>query len=465
MRRVGHRGEWRHVHCVGIGGAGISAIARVLLERGVQVSGSDLRMSPVARALVDDGAVVFIGHDAAHVEDADALLISSAIPPDNPEVLEARRRGIPVFKRAEFLGQLMADKVGIAVAGTHGKTTTTAMIAWTLIQAGLDPTFIVGGVIAALNTNARAGEGPHFVIEADEYDYMFLGLKPTIAAVTHLEHDHPDCFPTFADMETAFAAFLDLVPDDGLIVGCGDHRPVAELLARQRSVEVQRCGLGMENDWYALEVWPNPLGGHDFEVVRRGKDWGCARLRVPGLHNVQNSLIAIAIADHLGVEPRTICHALATFTGVGRRFQVLGRVGGLTVVDDYGHHPTEIRATLAAARARYGRLPLWAVFQPHTYSRLKALWDDFLRCFALADHVVVLDIYAARESDTLGVSAADLAAQMVHLDVHHIADFDDAANYIVANAEPEAVVITLSAGDGNQVGMRVLELAEDVRGR
>ncbi len=465
MWRVERKGELKRVHCVGIGGAGISAIARVLLERGVEVTGSDLRMSPVARALVNDGAVVFIGHDASHVEDVDALLVSSAIPPDNPEVLEAQRRGIPVFKRAGFLGQLMADKVGIAVAGTHGKTTTTAMIAWTLVQARLDPTFIVGGVIAAMNTNARAGAGPHFVIEADEYDYMFLGLKPTVAVITHLEHDHPDCFPTLADMEAAFDAFLDLVPPDGLIVGCGDHRPVAALLSRRRGVVVQRCGLGLENDWYALEVWPNPLGGHDFEVVQRGEDWGCVRLRVPGLHNVQNALLAIAVADHLGVEPRTICHALATFTGVGRRFQVLGRAGGLTVVDDYAHHPTEIRATLAAARARYGQLPLWAVFQPHTYSRLKALWDDFLRCFAQADHVVVLDVYAARESDTLGVSAGELAAQMSHPDARHIAGFDDAARYIVANAEPEAVVITLSAGDGNQVGVRVLELAEDMRWR
>ncbi len=439
----------------------------MLLEQGYQVTGSDLRLSLVAETLANSGAVVFTGHDASNLGDADTVLVSSAIPDDNLEVVEARRRGLPVFKRAEFLGHLTADKTGIAVAGTHGKTTTTSMIVWILTQADLDPTFIVGGVIQSLGTNARAGRGSHFVIEADEYDHMFLGLRPTVAAITHLEHDHPDCFPTFDKMRAAFGQFVDLVPPDGLIVGCGDHLAVAALLKRThgaadahacvgRRPMVQTCGLGLQNDWQALQVAPNSVGGHDFEISRMGERWGRVRLRVPGIHNVQNATIALAIADWLDVDRKTVCRALETFSGVGRRFEVCGQVDGITVVDDYGHHPTEIRATLAAARARYGERPLWAVFQPHTYSRLKALWDDFTTCFTLADHVIVLDVYAAREIDTLGLSAADLVTQMEHPDARHIADFGGAADHIVSHAEPSAVIITLSAGDGNQVGVQVL---------
>ena len=447
----------QNIHCIGIGGIGISAIARVLLEKGYRVTGCDLALSPVAEALAEQGVTVSAGHAPSHLDGVDAVLVSSAVPADNPELIEARRRGIPVFKRAAFLGQLMAGKVGVAVAGTHGKTTTTSMVAWILDVAQVDPTFIVGGVIEQLDTNARAGEGPHFVIEADEYDHMFLGLRPTVAAVTHLEHDHPDCFPTFGDMQDAFQRFLELVPEDGLIVGCADHPSVAELLASCPQPRVQTCGMGEKNDWHTLEVWPNPLGGFDFGVVYKGRDWGCARLRLPGLYNVQNALIAIAIADWLGIEQETVCRALASFVGTQRRFQVKGQVGGITVIDDYGHHPTEIAATLDGARARYRNRPLWAVFQPHTFSRTQTLWDAFLRCFDRAEHVVVLDIYPARETDTLGVSAADLTEAMHHPDAIHLGDFDAAADYIVNHAEPHAVVITFSAGDGSQVGEKVLE--------
>lgn len=442
----------------------MSAIARVLLEQGTQVTGSDLHLSPVALALADAGAAVSEGHDRDNVGDADAVLISSAIPASNVEVVEAKRRHIPVYKRAEFLGQMMSGKVGVAVAGTAGKTTTTGMLAWMLAEADLDPTYIVGGVVDNLGTNARAGQGAHFVVEADEYDHMFLGLKPTVAAVTSLEHDHPDCYPTFAEMQAAFGRFLDLVPDDGLIVGCGDHSTVTALLATPHRAAVQTCGLGSENDWYTTEVWPNVLGGHDFQVCHAGGLWDCVRLQVPGLHNVQNALVALAVGDWLGVERDAICRALTTFSGVRRRFQVLGNVGGITVIDDYGHHPAKIRATLSAARVRYARRPVWAVFQPHTYSRTKALWDEFASCFGQADHVVVLDIYAARETDTLGVTASDLAMAIAHSDVEYAADFGTAAAHVVSRVEPDAVVITLSAGDGNQVGTRILEQLGDRAG-
>jgi UDP-N-acetylmuramate--alanine ligase len=477
----------RQVHCVGIGGIGISAIARVLLERGIKVTGSDRSLSAVAQALSESGAVVSIGHDASYLGDADVVLISSAIPDDNPEVTEARRRGIPVYRRSEFLGRpmarIMGDKVCIAVAGTHGKTTTTSMIVWILTCAGQDPTFIVGGVIRSLGTNARAGSGRHFVIEADEYDRMFLGLSPTVAAITHLEHDHPDCFPTFADMRTAFEQFVGLVPKQGMLVGCGDQPAVAALLRGTRArpdapATIQSCGLGENNDWRATEVKSNLEGGHDFAILRAGHLFSAGegsmivRLAVPGKHNVQNALIALAIADWLGIGRETIVGALATFPGVKRRFEVRTAAGGpadsceetegLVVVDDYGHHPTEIRATLAAARARYGTRPLWAVFQPHTYSRLRTLWDDFGSSFVDSDHVVVLDVYAAREEDMLGSAASDLASafveEMEHEDARYMGDVQAAAEHIVSRAEPNAVVITLSAGDGNQVGTLVLEL-------
>lgn len=452
---------FRRVHCVGIGGIGISAIARVLLEQGVQISGSDLRLSPVAQALAQAGATVYEGHAADQVGQVDAVLVSSAIPENNPEIVEARRRGIRVFKRAEFLGQWMEDKIGIAVAGTHGKTTTTSMIGWTLIQAELDPTLIVGGVIGQLGRNARAGNGPHFVIEADEYDHMFLGLKPTVAVVTHLEHDHPDCFPTLADMRHAFERFLDLVPADGLILGCGDHPNIAELLKKEYAAPVQTGGLNSGNNWQAQNVRPNDIGGHSFSVIHDGQIWGEIDVQVPGVHNVQNALLALAACEWAGASRVDIGRGLASFGGTERRFEIIGEAQGITVIDDYGHHPTKIAATLAGARVRYGarERALWAIFQPHTFSRTKALWAEFLACFDRADHVIVLDIYAARERDTLGISAAQFAADLsrVHPDARYIADFGQAAQYIVDHAEPNAVVITLSAGDGNQVSTLVLE--------
>lgn len=456
--------QMKHVHCVGIGGIGISAIARVLLERGYRVSGSDLHLSPVAEALAASGAEVTIGHRADNIGDAEIVLVSSAVPEGNVELVAARERGIPVLKRSEFLARLMAGTMGIAIAGTAGKTTTTGMLAWILAQGGFDPSFIVGGVIEGLGTNARSGHGPHFVIEADEYDRMFLGLAPTVAAVTHLEHDHPDCYPTFAEMREAFARFVGLVPSEGLIVGCADHPAVQELLSREWKAAVQTCGLSRTNDWYATDVLPNPLGGTDLNVWRSGQRWHSVRLSVPGLYNVQNALVALAIADWLGVARGTICQALRTFPGIGRRFEVLGRAGEVVVVDDYAHHPTKIRAALAAARARYPERPIWAVFQPHTYSRTRALWGEFVECLGQADHVIVLDVYPARETDSLGVDPDALAAQIARADARYIRDLKAAVAYLRSHVEPNAVVLSLSAGDGNQVAVRLLEQLAEPQG-
>jgi len=448
--------DWngRRVHLVGIGGAGLSAIARVLMGRGALVSGSDLVLSPVAEALARDGARIYLGHDASHIADADLVVVSSAVPQDNVEVQAARAAGIPVVKRAEMLGWLMEGSIGVAVAGTHGKTTTTAMIAMVLWEAGLDPTFIVGGVMVNLGTNARAGSGPHFVIEADEYDHTFLGLKPQVAVVTNVEYDHPDCFKSPALLRYAFAEFVALLPADGLLVFCRDD-PVAReigagLVAQNQAVV--SYGLQGEATWRAERIRPNMAGGSDFVAVRRGQTVGEVRLRLPGAHNVLNALATLAVSERLGVPFPTVRAALREFRGVGRRFELKGEVDGVVVIDDYAHHPTEIRATLAAARQRYPGRTLWAVWQPHTYSRTKALLADFARAFGQADHVLVLPIYAARERDTLGVRSADVVAAMAHPDARCVDSLEEAVAVLGAEVQPGSVVMTLGAGDGNRVG-------------
>ncbi len=444
----------QHVHFIGIGGAGLSAIARVLMEQGTAVSGSDLVLSPAAEALMRDGAQVFIGHRPENIVGADGVIASSAVREDNPEVRAARAAGIPVLRRAEVLGRLMEGHIGIAVAGTHGKTTTTAMIATALWEAGLDPTFIIGGTLVGWGINARAGGGPHFVLEADEYDRTFLGLAPQVAVVTNVEHDHPDCYPTFADFRAAFAEFVARVPADGLLVVCGDH-PVARELGEERLARggvVIFYGLGRKVQWTARQVHPNPSGGTDFVVMRGGRPLGEVRLRVPGGHNVLNALAALAVADHLGVPFPTVRSALEGFRGVGRRFEIKGEAEGIVVVDDYAHHPTEIRATLAAARERFPGRAVWAVWQPHTYSRTKALLEDFARAFDQADHVIILPIYAAREQDTLGVSSASVLARMVHPDARLVGSREEAVALLGAEVRPGDVVLTLGAGDGDRVG-------------
>jgi UDP-N-acetylmuramate--alanine ligase len=447
-------------HFVGIGGAGLSAIARVLMERGAEVSGSDLVLSPVAEALARDGARVYAGHRAENVDGAEVVIVSSAVPVSNVEVLAARASGIPVLKRPEFLGQMMSGQLGVAVAGTHGKTTTTAMIASILLEAGRDPTFIVGGVIAGLETNARAGEGPLFVVEADEYDRTFLSLKPKVAVVTIVEHDHPDCYPTFADFRAAFEAFAALVPRGGLLaVGWDD--PVARELGERRRADglpVAFFGLDKGAGWRAEEVRPNFAGGVDFLAMHGAQVLGLVRLRLPGAHNASNAMAALAVADFLDVPFRVVRAALTEFRGVGRRFEIKGEADGVIVVDDYAHHPTEIRATLQAARDRYPDRSLWAVWQPHTYSRTKTLLEDFAKAFGVADHVIVLPIYAARERDTLGVSNADVLATMRHPDARCVGSLDEALVWLGTEVRPGDVVLTLGAGDEYRVGEWLLEV-------
>jgi UDP-N-acetylmuramate--alanine ligase len=450
------------VHLVGVGGIGLSAIARVLHGWRYSVTGSDQQETPLTRELAEEGIVVHQGHSAKWVGEADLVIISSAVPEDNPEITEAMRRGVPVVKREQILGELTAGRTTIAVAGTHGKTTTSAMIAWILTQAGLDPTFIVGGVLQNLGTNARAGVGPHFVIEADEYDRAFLGIRPDVAVVTTLEHDHPDCYPTFEEMQKAYLDFASSVAEGGLLIVCGDD-PEARLLGNlllgaQRQVE--SYGLSPEQDWWAKGT---QLGNHAvFEVKRRigeqnGKSLGTCALQVPGRHNVLNALAALAASVRVGVDFGAAAAALTRFQGTARRFEVKGQADGVTVVDDYAHHPTELRATLAAAQIKYPGRPIWAVFQPHTYSRTAALLEDFAAAFSDADHVIVTGIYAAREHNTLGISGGDVVARMDHPDACYTETLDDAVSILVARVQAGDVVITLGAGDGYLIGERVLQ--------
>ncbi|MCS6963190.1 UDP-N-acetylmuramate--L-alanine ligase [Thermoflexus sp.] len=442
-------------HLIGIGGAGLSALATVLHEAGYAVSGCDRSPSPFVDSLRALGVPVHLGHDPAHVQYAGVVVRSSAVPPDHPEVRAAEELGRPVVKREAVIGALMADRMGIAVAGTHGKTTTTAMLAWIAMAAGRDPSFIVGGLIRGLNRNARAGRGDLFIVEADEYDRMFLGLRPRIAVVTTIEHDHPDCYPTPEAFFDAFVTFVERVPSDGILVAC-DADPGARRLADRVEAHgraVMRYGWGPPALW-----WARPMAVDRFEIYRGDQPIGELTLQVPGHHHGLNALAALAVAEAVGIPPANALEALGRFPGTARRFEVKGEAQGVLVIDDYAHHPGEIRATLRAARARYPRRPIWAVFQPHTYSRTRALLKEFAQAFEDADHVILTPIYAARETDTLGVSSQDIVQQMIHPDARHFPDFDTAIAYLKEHIRPGDVVLTLGAGDGYRIGERLLDL-------
>ncbi|WP_420641859.1 UDP-N-acetylmuramate--L-alanine ligase [Candidatus Leptofilum sp.] len=453
-----------HIHLIGIGGSGISAIAKVLLGRGFTVSGSDMQANESTAALANEGATIYQNHAAENIAGADLLVISSAIPEDNPEVQAARAIDIPVMKRSDFIGNLMADRIGIAIAGTHGKTTTTGMIAHILMEAELDPTVIVGGILPSLDGNGRFGEGDYFVVEADEYDRMFLGLKPEVGIITNIEHDHPDIFPSEEAYRDAFAQFAQLLPGGGHLVTCATDAETAVLLQNLNLSDVQTTtyALGVADgeqpkaDYLALDLRPNQLGGTDFLVETEGQMIGLARLRLPGEHNVLNALAAIIVATDLGIDFNVIRAALGSFSGVNRRFELIGEVGNVTIIDDYAHHPTEIEVTLKAARQRYPGRRLWAVWQPHTFSRTKLLLNKFGTCFTEADKVVALDIYKSRETDSLGLDTAVVLETMNHPDAVHIPDLDDVAKHILDRVRPHDVVLTLGAGDGNQVAQQIL---------
>ena len=448
-----------HIHLIGIGGAGLSAIARLLLERGCQVSGSDRQDSALAQDLRRAGAQVFIGHAAAQVHGAQLVIRSSAIPESNPEMQEALRLGLPVLKRADFLGQLIAESTSIAVAGTSGKTTTTAMLAWIFTALGKDPSFIIGGVSQNLGTNAHAGKGRHFIIEADEYDRMFLGLRPTFAVVTNVEHDHPDCYPTAEDFYQAFASFARLLPSDGALIVCADD-PGANRLAAEAQAFTQVYTYGTNSPaarYRATGLYANQRGGFTFDAHLENQPMP-VELQAPGIHNVNNALAALAVAHICGLDLVQVGRLLEEFSGVGRRFEVRGQVQNITVIDDYGHHPTKIRATLAAARARYPGRRIWAVWQPHTYSRTQQFFADFTQAFDDADRVVVTEVYASREAPPPdGFSSRQVVTAMHHPAAYFIPALNQATEFLLERLQPGDILIVLSAGDADQISLQVLD--------
>ncbi len=451
-----------HVHFIGIGGSGLSAIARLLLESGYTVTGSDSVMSSFALDLRSSGVNVRIGHDAHNVTGADWVVRSSAIPDDNPEMAAALAQGIPVYKRSDLLGRLMENKTGIAVAGTHGKTTTTAMLAWTLSELGQDPSFIVGSNVTNLGTNAHAGKGSFFVIEADEYDRMFLGLKPKVEIVTYVEHDHPDCYPTADDFRTAFVDFVQLLPADGTLVACGDEPGSADIAveARRMGKKVLLYGaaatLGTSSDWVLAQNFkPNNKGGLSFDATVAGQAYPVA-LCIPGMHNMRNALAVMAVIHVLALSMVKAAKALGDFAGTGRRFEVRGEADGVTVVDDYGHHPTEIAVTLSGARSRYAKRRIWAVWQPHTFSRTRMLSDQFANAFGEADEVIVTEIYRSREP-AQDYSSREVVKKMKHSSVIFIAELFDVIDYLIKNLKAGDVLIVFSAGDADQVSTQVFD--------
>ena len=447
----------RRVHFVGIGGVAMSAMARLLATRGCIVSGSDREMSDTLRDLSVEGIPAQAGHSAEAVRGADLVIATAALRPDNAEVVEARRLGIPVIGRAEALGRMMEGKKGIAVAGTHGKTTTTALTALILVRAGLDPTVMVGGHVPEIGGNARTGAGPHFVAEADEFDRSFLWLHPHVAVVTAVEEEHLDCYRDLSDIREAFLQFVSHVAEGGFVVLCLDGpnvRPLRPLIASR----VVTCGFAPDADVSATGV-SLKAGGSAFTLTRKGAAVGQVRLRLPGLHNVQNALTASAVALELGVEAAPIREAIEGFGGVGRRFEALGEKNGVLIVDDYAHHPTKVAATLAAARTLRRRRVV-VVFQPHLYSRTRDFAPGFGSALAAADLIVVTDVYAAREAPIEGVTGAliaEAARRAGAKDVAYVPDRGVVAEALAGRVRPGDLVIVMGAGDIRSAGEELLK--------
>ncbi|MFC4561441.1 UDP-N-acetylmuramate--L-alanine ligase [Nocardiopsis mangrovi] len=459
-------GKLGRVHFVGMGGVGMSGIARVLLQRGTEVSGSDAKDGPLLRELARLGADVHIGHAAANVGTADTLVVSSAVRDDNPELAEARERGLRILPRAAALGALLLDRRGVAVAGTHGKTTTTSMLTVVLQHVGADPGYVIGGKLVTTGLGADAGTGETMVVEADESDGSFLMLSPAVAVVTNVEADHLDNYGGLDEIHANFAAFVDRV-GSALIAGIDDPgaRRVADI-ARDRGIRVRTYGEAAEADYRVSAIRARGFAT-DFTLTTVGGDPLECVLAVPGLHNVLNAAAAVAAADELGHDPEVAVEGLATFTGAARRFEPKGEAGGVAVYDSYAHHPTEIAADLRAARAALdsreggpaGAAPgrVVAVFQPHLYSRTRIFAAEFAEALALADEAVVLPVYGAREDPEPGVTSELITGAVRHDRVHAPPDRDSAVGLAAGLAAPGDIVLTMGAGDVTELGPRIVE--------
>ena len=471
----------QRIHFVGIGGIGMSGIAEVLLNLGYKISGSDLKQSLVTERLQQLGAVIFDGHSTTNIAGAEVVVTSSAINIGNPEVEEARRLHVPVIPRAEMLAELMRLKYGIAIAGMHGKTTTTSMVAGVLAAGGLDPTVVVGGRVDAMGSNARLGRSQYLVAEADESDRSFLKLSPILAVVTNVDREHMECYRSMHDVKRAFLDFMDRVPFYGMIVACNDDPILRRMLPKIRRRMVS-YGTRKESD-FRIKLKPSNLrpsvptsahvgagaltrppgtgasGATFFGVTYRGRDLGEFRLHVPGLHNVLNATAAIAVGIGLDIPVPHIQEALENFRGVDRRFQIRGQAGGVTVIDDYGHHPTEICATLAAAR-QCGYRKIHVIFQPHRYTRTRDLMDEFATAFSDADSLIVLDIYPASEQPIEGITGEALAQRIRergNRQADYAGSFEEGVATASSNAHEGDMILTLGAGSVSQLGPMALE--------
>ena len=450
----------QHIHLVGIGGAGMSGIAEVLLTMGYKVSGSDLQASETTRRLEELGGKIFIGHQESNVGEAQVVVVSSAVAAMNPEVAAAKARQIPVIPRAEMLAELMRLKFGVAIAGAHGKTTTTSMVANVLAQGGLDPTMVIGGKVNALGSHARLGRGDLLVAEADESDGSFLRLSPTIVAVTNLDREHLDHYGSMERIHDSFLEFINKIPFYGLAVLCADDERLSvlfpKIVKRYQTYGIHERG-GVVPDFKAADISLRQWGA-EFRTYFRGKNLGPFRLAVPGIHNVSNALAAIAIGIELEIPVDLIRKGLAAFTGVERRFHLRGEAGGIMVVDDYGHHPTEVKATLAAAKQGWERR-LVVLFQPHRYTRTRDCIEDFAHAFDQADQVFVTEVYAAGEPPIPGVSGAKLVETIKaagHPAVTFIEQKETMPDQVLPHLKPGDLVVTLGAGDIWKAGNGIL---------
>lgn len=448
----------KKIHFIGIGGINMSALASVMLKEGCKVSGSDFKKSQITDDLEKEGAKIFIGQSSSNISpDYDLVVYTAAIKEDNPELSEARRQGIPVLSRADFLGTLMKDyNTPICVSGTHGKTTTTSLISQILLDSKKDPTVMVGGMLSSIGGNFRIGSKEYFVAEACEYTNSFLSFFPKIAVILNVRADHLDFFKNLENVRKSFREFARLVPDDGALVINGEIEDLS-YFTEGLKCSVITYGLREDLDYNARNISYNEWACGEYDLYKKDRFVCHITLGITGEHNVSNSLAAIAVSELCGIDASAAASSLKNFKGADRRFQVLGKVGGVTVVDDYAHHPDEIRATLSSA-LKYPHKKLWVVFQPHTYSRTKALLDDFANALSAADCVVLAEIYAAREKNTFGISSKDLRDKLKALgkESYYFPTFDEIETFLLENCTPGDLLITMGAGDVDIIGKKLL---------
>ena len=458
MVKLGHT---KHLHFVGVGGIGMSGLAELLLNQGYAVSGSDMTETDITRNLQKMGGTIYIGHSAENIGDADVVVHSSAVTDDNPEIEAAKEKGIPVIRRAEMLAELVRLKpYAVAVAGTHGKTTTTSIAGMVMTEAGLDPTIIVGGVVRSLATNARLGDGDYIVAEADEFDRSFLTLSPTIAIITNIEIEHLDIYKDLDDIKDTFLIFASRVPFYGAVIACIDEPHLKAILPDIKK-RIITYGLDENAEVRAVDI-SYVSGESRFNLINEGTDLGKIHLRMPGVHNVKNALGVIALALELDIPFDTIAKALSEFEGVRRRFEIKKRIAGMMIVDDYAHHPTEVKSSLSAAQTGWDRRVI-AVFQPHLYSRTRDFKDEFGSSFNHADVVIITDIFPAREAPIEGVTGkliADAVKSSGHKEVHYLPEKEKISDFLIDFATEGDMIITIGAGDIYKIGEEFIQKLE-----